>query len=192
MKKLIPIIILALLLGGCAMYQVERTRLADNTFKCNMPSVTFKLSSDFVYIGEYNSKYGAKDVSPGSSDLGRTTTRVEEYYAWQSKDKSKLVVVYIVTLKNPQWRFSRKGLSKLEAVEIAGKEWHTKMWYGFRLNNEYYKRLTDIVPGASRSYKIVKEYRRVGISSNMMPKIYYLSKDGEGFTPDKDITILAN
>ena len=41
-----------------------------------------------------------------------------------------------------------------------------------------------------KEYSIIKQYARIGINSNMMVKIYYLSKTTENFTPETDITII--
>ncbi|MCK4798469.1 MAG: hypothetical protein KAT05_13900 [Spirochaetes bacterium] len=174
------------------MYQVKREFLPDNIFVCNMPTLRVKLSSDFVYTGVYDKGYEAKSTT---DPLELQTNTTNEYFVWQNKNKSKLIIIQLSTLKNPQWRyagsgFHRKFRKSYKAEKFCGDRWNTLVRKNFKFNEVHYKKMLSIDSTIDKEYSIIKQYARIGINSNMMVKIYYLSKTTENFTPETDITII--
>jgi len=179
MKRLIFFVIIIILVSGCATFQAKREFLPDNIFVCNIPTLRVKLSSDFVYTEAYDKKLVTKDQG-NDSGFGRTTTSTYEYFVWQNKDKSKLTIIQISTLQDPTWSYNGSGFSqkyeKQYKVEtLGGDKWNTLIRHDSTIHKEC---------------SHAKVYARIGISSNMMVKIYYLSKTTKNFTPDTDITII--
>jgi len=190
MKRLFVLFVaMAVLISGCAMYQAKREFLPDNIFVCNMPTLRVKLSPDFDYTGAYDKKLLTKDTGP-DSDLGRTASSIHEYFVWQNKDKSKLVSIHLSTLKNPQWRYTHKGLSSYATVILGGDKWYTKEHKGFKFYDAHLKKMTAIDHTITKEYAVAQIYKRIGINSNMMVSVLYLSKEAENFTPETDIAII--
>ena len=71
-----------------------------------------------------------------------------------------------------------------DLLETAGEDPHAHS------GEEYRQELRSIDSTIDKEYSIIKQYARIGINSNMMVKIYYLSKTTENFTPETDITII--
>ena len=191
MKRLsVLFIAMAIMVGGCAMYQTKRDFMPDNTFVCNMPSLIIKLSPYFIYIGVYDKKLNTKDKGV-DADLGRTSSSVHEYFVWQNKNKSKLICIQLSTLKNPQWRYIHKGYDSYTTVILGGDKWYTKKLNKWKFNDAHYKKLLAIDSTIEKEYAAGAQlYSRIGINSNMMVKVFYVSKTTENFTPDTDITMI--
>lgn len=189
MKRLFVLFVaMIVLVTGCAMYQAKRDFMPDNVFACNMPSVKVQLSSDFEYTGVYDKSLEAKSTTDPLETP--TTNTNNEYFLWQKKDKSKLIVVQLSTLKDPRWYFTHKGTSSYTSVVLGGDKWYVKKQHNWKFNAIHYKKLLSIDSTIEKEYAIAKRYARIGINSNMMVTIYYVVKDNDNFTPDTDITIL--
>ena len=119
-----------------------------------------------------------------------TTNAVSEFFVWQTKDKSKLVVIRLATLKDPRWRWGHKGTSSFTSVVLGGDKWNTKTQHNWKFNENHYKKLLSVDSTIEKEYAIAKLYARIGINSNMMVMIYYVVKDNDNFTPDTDIMII--
>ncbi len=194
MKYLISFVIIIILLSGCATFQTKREFLPDNIFVCNMPTLRVKLSSDFVYIGAHDTELDAKDEGH-DADIGRTTVSTHEYFMWRSKDKSKLIIIQISTLQNPRWSYMGSGFQKkyekqYKVETLGGDKWNTLIQHNLKFNEVQYKKLFPINSTINKESFYAKSYARMGINSNMMVYIYYLSKTTKNPTPDTDITII--
>ncbi|MCD4730234.1 MAG: hypothetical protein K8R74_06530 [Bacteroidales bacterium] len=192
MKRLILFFIIIILVSGCAMYQVKREFLPDNIFVCNMPTLRVKLSPDFEYTGVYDKKLEAKSTT--DPDIMQTNA-THEYFVWQNKDKSKLITIQLSTLKDPRWHwsgsgFSRKFRKQYKVETLGGDKWNTLIRHNWKFNPVHYKKMLSVDSTIDKEYPDVKQYARMGINSNMMVKIYYLSKTTENFTPETDITFI--
>ena len=188
MKRLFVLFVaMIVLVSGCAMYTPSREFAPDNTFACNMPNVKVQLSSEFVYAGVYDKRFLGKSTT---DPLVAQSNVVNEYFVWQNKDKSKLVSIKISTIKDPGFYFNHTGTRGYETVILGGDKWYAKKFDRWSFKDNHLKKLKAIDPTITKKYAVAKRYARIGINSNMMVGIMYVSKDSENFTPETDITIL--